>query len=51
VKKDGENNLKVGKIGQTINQTSALGKKHDKILSMMGFKHLLKEHVGKCTMV
>jgi hypothetical protein len=26
VGKDGEENLKVGKIGQTINQTHALGK-------------------------
>jgi len=31
MEKDGENNQKVGKVSQTISQTSALRPKHDKI--------------------
>jgi hypothetical protein len=51
MEKIGKGNQKVRKIGQIVNQTFAIGLEHDKNSSTMGFRYLVKEHVGKGMMV
>jgi len=49
VEKIGEDNQKVGNIGQAINQELILGLGHD--MNMIGLKHLIKKYVREGMMV